>query len=42
MNKHWTPDGVIVGTKSNRLARGQLKTREVPTDLHPELEPALA
>ena len=42
VNKHWTPDGVIVGTKSNRLARGQLKTREVPTDLHPELEPALA
>jgi len=42
VNKHWTPDGVIVGTKSNRLARGQLKTREVPTNLHPELEPALA
>jgi integrase len=41
VKKHWTPEGVILGTKSNRMARGILKTREVSTDLHPALEPAL-
>lgn len=41
VTKHWTPDGVVIGTKSNRLARGVVKTREVPTDLHPDLEPAI-
>ena len=41
VTRHWTPDGLVTGTKSNRAARGVIKTREVPTNLHPELEPAL-
>jgi integrase len=41
VTKHWTPDGVVKGTKSNRLAKGKLRTRTVPTNLDPRLEPAL-
>jgi integrase len=41
ITKHWTPDGVMKGTKSNRLAKGKLRTRTVPTNLDPRLEPAL-
>jgi integrase len=41
ISKHWTPEGLILGTKSNRAARGVLKVRAVPTDLGHRLEPAL-
>ena len=41
VRKHWTPEGVVIGTKSNRVAKGVIKTRDVPSDLHPDLEPAL-
>ena len=41
VTKHWTPEGLMRGTKSNRIARGVIRTRTVPTHLDPRLEPAL-
>src|SRR5439155_22733666 len=41
INKHWTPEGVMKGTKSNRIAKGVIRTRKVPTNLDERLEPAL-
>jgi len=41
VTKHWTPEGLMRGTKSNRIAHGVIRTRTVPTHLDPRLEPAL-
>ena len=41
VRKHVTADGVIEGTKSNRVGRGVIKKRSVPSNLGPLLEVAL-
>src|SRR5439155_10183048 len=42
LNKHWSVEaGLQRGTKSNRIARGIVRTRTVPTNLDPRLDAAL-